>query len=364
MDRPLESLILKINKNFNNFIIKEKNKIMVMKKVCKNLQEEINQLKKEKAGHFQEAESNKLIKEENTSLKQELDKANQKQEAERKTYQKMLKLLESKQSEKEKGLNEQIKKLNEEVNKLNQLNSKHSSIQKKIKDDLIEANIPNGSILLNYFEENNNGNKQNYLKVLYNEWESKYNKINDELEEVQKNLNGSNQQLYDKIVEIEKLKEEFKQKQHIIDEKTLITENINGKMFGVKEEVKNIEPEKQDNTMKKLNDKITSSYISLGDSIMTNSIVFQPLERKNGVSLTKSVQELIEFVEQIIKDNESRKELSNYSTFEKVDINASLQNSFSLSSEKNEKKEPLNCVQILEEILQKLKVIHSMIDNN
>ena len=50
-----------------------------------------------------------------------------------------------------------------------------------------------------------------------------------DLEEVQKNLNGSNQQLYDKIVEIEKLKEEFKQKQHIIDEKTLITENINGK---------------------------------------------------------------------------------------------------------------------------------------
>ena len=42
-----------INKNFNNFIIKEKNKIMVMKKVYENLQEEINQLKKEKAGNFQ-----------------------------------------------------------------------------------------------------------------------------------------------------------------------------------------------------------------------------------------------------------------------------------------------------------------------
>lgn len=63
MDRPLEPLILMINKNFNNFIIKEKNKIMVMKKVYENLQEEINQLKKEKAGNFQEAESNKLIKE-------------------------------------------------------------------------------------------------------------------------------------------------------------------------------------------------------------------------------------------------------------------------------------------------------------
>ena len=273
----------------------------------------------------------------------------------------MLKLLESKQNEKEKVLNEQIKKLNEEVNKLNQLNSKHSSIQKKIKDDLIEANIPNGSILLNYFEENNNSNKQNYLKVLYNEWESKYNKINDELEKVQENLNSSNQQLHDKIVEIEKLKEELKLKQQIIDEKTLITENING---GVKEDVKNIEPENQDNTMKNINEKITSSYINLGDSMMTNSIVFQPLERKNGVSLNKNVQELIALVEQIIQDNESTKELNNYSTFEKIDINASLKNSFRLSLEKNVKKEPLDCVQILEEILQKLKVIHSMIDNN